>query len=125
LFKSDKLLVASKAPDKDAYAANQKEPSYTFILLVVVLKYKAPETKALPSLSNVGSDVLVPKYLSSKLSKAAKAASRAAAEAVAEDAEEVAELAEFVAEVAAFVAEFDALVAEVDAADAEEEALEA
>lgn len=41
------------------------------------LKYKAPATRALPSLSNVGSDVLVPRYLSSNESYAANVASRA------------------------------------------------
>jgi hypothetical protein len=84
---------------------------YTFILFDTVSKYKAPEIKALPSLSNVGAVDLEPKYLSSKLSKAVRAAALAA---LAVDAEP-----------AAAVAELDALVAEVDAADALEDAAEA
>ena len=43
-----------------------------------MLKYNAPATKASPSLSSVGSDALAPKYLSSKLSKAASAAAASA-----------------------------------------------
>ena len=43
-------------------------------MLSVVLKYNAPSRSVLPSLSAVGSDDLTPKYLSSKLSKAASAA---------------------------------------------------
>ena len=47
---------------------SQDEPLYTFIPGSAELKYKAPVINASPSLSNVGSDVLEPKYLSSKLS---------------------------------------------------------
>jgi len=47
-----------------------------------VLKYNAPATNASPSLSNVGSLAFSPKYLSSKLSRAARAASLAASAAV-------------------------------------------
>jgi len=49
-------------------AAIQLPPSNTRISLAVELKYKAPVTKALPSLSTVGLEVLLPKYLSSKVS---------------------------------------------------------
>ena len=48
--------------------------SYTFITLFVVSKYKAPSTNALPSLSTDGLEDLLPKNLSSKVSKAASAA---------------------------------------------------
>ena len=44
---------------------------------MVVLKYKAPATIALPSLSKVGAVAFCPRYLSSKLSRAARAASEA------------------------------------------------
>jgi phage-related tail protein len=94
-----------------------------------VLKYKAPSVSALPSLSTVGSDVLLPKNLSSNVSSAASAAFLAFSAFVAEvDASlafvvavvadedaEVAELAAFVSEVAAAVAELAAFVAEVEA----------
>lgn len=56
LLRSDRLLVASNAPDNDAYAFNQALPSYTFISSVVVLKYKVPATSVLPSLSLEGFD---------------------------------------------------------------------
>ena len=42
-------------------AVIQLAPSYTFITFWVVLKYRAPAAKALPSLSSVGSDVFVPR----------------------------------------------------------------
>ena len=55
---------------------------YSFITPDVLLKYRAPATRALPSLSRVGSDALVPRYRSSKLSYAAKVWSRAVSAAV-------------------------------------------
>ena len=66
------------------------------------LKYRDPATRALPSLSNVGSLVLLPRYLSSKLSYAASVASRAASAAVCALPAAVAELAALVALVDAF-----------------------
>jgi hypothetical protein len=87
------------------------------------LKYNAPASKALPSLSTDGSDVLEPRYLSSKLSKADNVWSLAASAAVCADAADVAELDAFVAEVEAELAELAALVADVLAALAEVEAL--
>jgi hypothetical protein len=48
--------------------AAHEEPPYTFISFDELLKYNAPVTRASPSLSSVGSEVLLPKYLSSKLS---------------------------------------------------------
>ena len=100
------------------------------ITFIVVLKYKAPSVSALPSLSTVGSDALLPKNLSSNVSNAASAAFFAFSAFVAEvDASlafvvavvadvdaEFAELAAFVSEVAAAVAEFAAAVAELAAA---------
>ena len=44
------------------------------MILVVVRKYNAPSVNALPSLSTEGAELLAPKYLSSKVSKAASAA---------------------------------------------------
>ena len=94
------------------------------------MKYKAPSVSALPSLSTVGSDALLPKNLSSNVSNAASAAFFAFSALVADvdaslafvvavDADDVAEFAElaaFVSEFAAAVAEFAAAVAEVAAA---------
>lgn len=74
-----------------------------------MLKYKAPATRAFPSLSNVGAEDLAPKYLSSKESNEAKAADAAELAVDAED--------------AALVSEVAALLADVDAADALEAAL--
>ncbi len=65
------------------------------------MKYKAPATRALPSLSNVGLLALVPRYLSSKLSYAANAESRAASAAVCADEAALADVAALVAEVEA------------------------
>jgi hypothetical protein len=48
------------------------------------LKYKAPSTRALPSLSSVGSDALAPKNLSSNRSKLLAALVADAAEFVAD-----------------------------------------
>ena len=79
-------------------------------------KYNAPVIKASPSLSTEGSELLAPKYLSSKSSKLFAAAVALFADAVAELALAVAELALAVAEFAAFVAE---VVAEVLAVVAE------
>ena len=76
---------------------------------VVLLKYKAPSTRALPSLSSVGSDALAPKNLSSNRSKLLAAL--------------VADAAEFVADVLAADADEAALVALVLAFDALVEAL--
>lgn len=70
----------------------------------MLLKYKAPSTKALPSLSSVGSDALAPKNLSSNRSKLLAAL--------------VAEVAALLALVDALLADVAALVAEVDALDA-------
>ncbi len=42
-------------------AAIQLAPSYTFIMFSDVLKYSAPATRALPSLSSVGLLALVPR----------------------------------------------------------------
>ena len=80
-----------------------------------MLKYKAPAIKALPSLSNEGSEDLLPKYLSSKESRAAKAAFAADVAVDAELDAELAELLAFVACVVAVVAELLAFVAEVAA----------
>ena len=79
---------------------------------MVVLKYKSPAFSASPSLSVLGSLDFAPKYVSSKLSKAAAAA-------VADDAAAVADDAAAVAEVEAF----DAWVDAVDALDADAVAL--
>lgn len=125
LSRSDRLFAAVSVPDRDAYAATHADPSYTFIMSEVVLKYRAPATRALPSLSVDGSFAFCPRYRSSKLSKAAKAASldacalealEAAAVALVDAAEalleaEVAEFAALVSLVAAAVALLDALVA--------------
>ena len=54
-------------------------------------KYKAPITRASPSLSTVGAEDLEPKYLSSNWSYEAAAAVAEFAEAVAEAAEAVAD----------------------------------
>ena len=59
-------MIKEAVPADDA--AIQFAPSYTRISLADELKYNAPCTKALPSLSSVGSEVLLPKYLSSKVS---------------------------------------------------------
>ena len=75
---------------------------YTFIAPDTELKYREPANKALPSLSNVGSDVLLPRYLSSKLSYAVSVASLAASAAVCALPAAVAELAALVALVDAF-----------------------
>jgi hypothetical protein len=77
-------------------------------MLSPVLKYKAPVIKALPSLSRVGSEVLAPRYLSSKLSY------KVAADA-AEEAALVADVEALLALVEALLAEDDALEAEVAA----------
>jgi hypothetical protein len=76
------------------------------------LKYNAPVSRELPSLSVDGSELFAPKYLSSKLSKelAAAVAELAAFDACVEavealDAAAVAEFAAAVALDAAFVAE--------------------
>ncbi len=106
-----------------AEAAIQAAPSYTFIVFDVVLKYKAPVASALPSLSKVGSEALVPRYRSSKLSSAEAAA---AAEEAADVALVLALLAWVVAvlaEAAAFVSLVEALLADVLAAEAELAAL--
>ena len=55
-------------------ASAQLEPLYTRMELAVVLKCSAPVTKASPSLSTVGLELLAPKYLSSNESKLAAAA---------------------------------------------------
>jgi hypothetical protein len=68
--------------------------------LLVLSKYKAPDTRALPSLSTVGALDLDPKYRSSKLSSAASAESLAASAAVWADAADEAELLAAVADVA-------------------------
>tara|TARA_R110002167_G_scaffold73269_1_gene205288 strand:- start:120 stop:437 length:318 start_codon:yes stop_codon:yes gene_type:complete len=81
------------------------------MLFDVALKYIAPITKALPSLSVDGSDAFAPKYRSSNESKDAAAL-------VAELADDVADVAELPADVAAAAA----LVAELadDVADVAE-----
>ena len=84
--------------------ADQALPVYTFMALEELLKYKAPVTKASPSLSTDGSDDLAPKYLSSKESKLAAADVALPALEVALLADAVALVAEAVAEVAAAVA---------------------
>ena len=76
---------------------NQAEPDQTFMLFDVALKYIAPTTKALPSLSVDGSDAFAPKYRSSNESKDAAAL-------VAELADDVADVAELPADVAAAAA---------------------
>ena len=45
----------------ETYAAIQPDPVYSFITPSTELKYKAPATRALPSLSNAGSLVLSPR----------------------------------------------------------------
>jgi hypothetical protein len=96
----------------------------------VELKYRAPPTKAFPSLSTDGSLVLDPRYLSSKLSYAVNVASLAAsADAcalAALDALELAadaELDALVADVLALLALVDALLAELAALVADVDAL--
>jgi len=59
-------MFKDEVPADDA--AIQLPPSKTRISLALELKYKAPVTKALPSLSTDGLEVLLPKYLSSKVS---------------------------------------------------------
>jgi hypothetical protein len=58
---SDKLFDAERNPVPDTYAATQADPVYTRISPATELKYRAPPTRALPSLSNVGLDVLDPR----------------------------------------------------------------
>ena len=62
VYVDDNSIVDSlqKIYDDEHIAANK--------LLDVEFKYKAPVNKALPSLSTDGAEVLLPKYLSSKLS---------------------------------------------------------
>jgi hypothetical protein len=74
------------------------------MLFDTVLKYNAPASKALPSLSKVGAVDFCPKYLSSKLSKAVRAASAAALAVDAEPAAAVAEVEALVAWVVAIPA---------------------
>jgi hypothetical protein len=81
---SERLLAIRSTPAADTYAATHPVGVYTFITLDVVLKYNAPVIKGLPSLSTVGSLALGPRYLSSKLSYAARAASLAASAAIAD-----------------------------------------
>ena len=107
-MRSDKLLVASNAPEVSNAAAFHALPVHINKLLLLVFQYNAPVSNALPSLSVLGAEDLAPKYLSSKLSNDAAAAfwlTRAAA----------AELDELVAEVPALVALVAALAAEVAA----------
>jgi hypothetical protein len=80
------------------------EPLYILVLLLAVLKYIAPVTRGLPSLSTVGSDALAPKNLSSNRSKLLAAL--------------VADAAEFVADVLAADSLAAAAIAEAEALDA-------
>lgn len=77
-------------------------PLYTFMFLLVEFQYKAPSSKAFPSLSNVGADAFEPRYLSSNSSYdvAAELALVAAedAEVAAEDALVAAEVADVCAD---------------------------
>ena len=75
-------------------AATQEDPFHTRISLAVVSKYRAPVTRALPSLSTLGGELFAPRYLSSNWSHEAAAL-------VAEAAAEVALEAALVALVAA------------------------
>jgi len=77
LVKSDKLLAATNKPEALTAATCQADPFHTLKLFAVVLKYKSPVVKGSPSLSTEGSLALAPKYVSSKLSAAASAASLA------------------------------------------------
>jgi len=70
----------------------------------VVSKYNAPSTRASPSLSTVGSEVLAPKNLSSKLSNKFSAAVFAVSAAVLAVSAAVWDAAAAVAELAAAVA---------------------
>ena len=83
LARSDKLLETVKKLAAVNAAACQVVPLYTRNSLDTVLKYKSPVVKAFPSLSNVGLLEKAPKYVSSKLSAAARAAAAEAAAAVA------------------------------------------
>jgi hypothetical protein len=69
-----------------------------------VLKYISPAASASPSLSNVGSEALAPRYLSSNSSRLAAALAALVAAADAELAEAVADAADAVAEVDAALA---------------------
>jgi hypothetical protein len=104
LFRSDKLLVTVKKSAAVNAASAHAEPVYTFRLLLVVLKYKSPAFKASPSLSTDGSELLDPKYVSSKVSALAAAAAALAA---------------------ALVSDVEALLADVAAFDADVEAADA
>jgi hypothetical protein len=61
LAKSDRLFVCSNTPAPETYAAAHALPVYTRISPAVLLKYSAPATSALPSLSSVGFEVLLPR----------------------------------------------------------------
>ena len=59
--------------DVSGATISHDEPLYTFIPGSDVLKYRAPATRGLPSLSTDGSEFLAPRYLSSNESQAASA----------------------------------------------------
>ena len=116
-------VFVQRVIDTFVVIASHALPVQTYISPLFVFQYKAPVSNALPSLSNVGTDDLAPRYLSSKESyeSAAAVADAAAlvalvAAALAEFADAVAEADALVAEVAAAVADAAALVADVAAA---------